>query len=69
MAYYIEYREYFASDVQGICVGAKNKYDAYCTALDRLAENGIHPYSAWVASVTYKNGNYHRFNTSEGNAY
>ena len=27
------------------------------------------PYSAWVSSVTYNNGNYREFNTHEGMPY
>ena len=32
-------------------------------------KEGEMPYSAWVVSVTYNNGNCKFFNTSEGNAY
>lgn len=30
---------------------------------------GSNPYSAWVKSVTYNNGNYRTFNTFEGEPY
>lgn len=50
---------------------AKNKADAYDKAFyEEIPKvEGELPYSAWVVSVTYNNGNYRRFNTSEGNAY
>ena len=54
-----------------VSVIANSKADAYDKAVyEVIPEKEKHsPYSAWVYSVTYQNGNYHRFNTSEGNAY
>lgn len=50
---------------------AKNKADAYEKAVfEEIPKiEGELPYSAWVVSVTYNNGNYRRFNTFEGNPY
>lgn len=50
---------------------AKSKAEAYDKAVYELipAIEGELPYSAWVASVTYQNGNYREFNTFEGNPY
>lgn len=71
MAYYVEYKMYSADQVKGICVGARNKAEAWDRAVYEAipAAEGEVPYSAWVASVTYQNGNYRRFNTFEGNPY
>ena len=69
--YYVQYRMYQHGDLKGICVAATNKHDAYMKAVYqkiRTAEGGL-PYSAFVSSVTYSNGNYHEFNTFEGNPY
>lgn len=54
-----------------IDVVAESKADAYERAFfEAIPEKiGETPYSAWVESVTYQNGNERRFNTSEGNAY
>lgn len=52
-------------------VAASSKADAYDKAVYELipAAEGELPYSAWVVSVTYNNGNYKTFNTFEGNPY
>lgn len=54
-----------------VCVGARNKAEAYDKAVYEVIPNteGTHPYSAWVSGVTYNNGNYKSFNTFEGNPY
>ena len=54
-----------------VCVCAKNKAEAYDKAVyEEIPKiEGELPYSAWVASVTYQNGNYRAFNTFEGNPY
>ena len=69
--YYIHYKMYNADEVKGIQVLAENKGDAYSKAVYELIpqKEGELPYSAWVYSVTYKNGNYKMFNTFEGNPY
>ena len=71
MAYFVEYKMYSADQVRGICVRARNKAEAWDKAVYETipAVEGEVPYSAWVASVTYQNGNYRRFNTFEGNPY
>lgn len=69
-AYWVEFR-IIGQGVQGIDVLAANKAEAYDKAVFEAipAKYGECPYSAWVVSVTYNNGSYRRFNTSEGNAY
>ena len=69
--YTVKYREYKFSAEQTIIVLADNKADAYDKATYEEIPKaiGTHPYSAWVSGVTYNNGNYKTFNTSEGNAY
>lgn len=56
---------------QFVEVLAENKYQAYDIAVyEKIPEiEGEHPYSAWVSSVTYQNGNWHEFNTCEGLPY
>lgn len=70
-AYYVKYKMHPADEVHGIGLLADSKEDAYSRAVYDLIhrmENG-YPYSAWVTSVTYNNGNYRRFNTFEGKPY
>ena len=69
--YTVEYKLYSADEVKYICLIAENKADAWDRAVyEKIpSETGDFPYSAWVASVTYQNGNYRRFNTFEGNPY
>lgn len=70
-AYYVKYKMYSADKAHGIQSPAENKIDAYEKAVYTLIpekEGGI-PYSAWVHSVTYNNGNYREFNTFEGKPY
>ena len=69
-AYTVEYRM-VGNEVKSISFLAKNKFDAYDKAVYELIpqKEGETPYSAWVSSVTYQNGNYRRFNTFEGNPY
>lgn len=69
--YHVRYHLFQYSEEEGIDVLANNKEEAYDYAVYELIpdDNGHVPYSAWVESVTYSNGNYHTFNTSEGNAY
>ena len=63
-------REY-GGEVERISVIASSKAEAYDTACyEIIPELHAHsPYSVWVESVTYNNGNYKVFNTSEGNCY
>lgn len=70
--YYVEYRlDGNYSEVKGLHVAASSKADAYDKAVFEVipAKEGKHPYSAWVHSVTFKNGNYRTFNTFGGNPY
>ena len=69
--YYINYKMYSTDEIDGIQVLAENKEDAYNKAVYELIPEikGELPYSAWVHSVTYKNGNYKLFNTFEGLPY
>ena len=70
--YHIEYRlDGSWSEIKSVDVIASNKAEAYDLATYEAipAKEGRIPYSAWVASVTYQNGNYKRFNTFEGNPY
>lgn len=69
-AYTVQYRM-IGSDVKQISFLAKNRFDAYDKATYELIpeKEGEYPYSVWVSSVTYQNGNYKTFNTFEGNPY
>lgn len=70
--YTVEYRmTQFSPDVRHIDVLASNKEEAYYKAMDEeiMEVEPYTPYSAWVAEVTYNNGNYKRFNTFEGKPY
>lgn len=70
-AYTVEYKMHSADKVREISLLARTKEDAWdrATFEDIPAKEGSCPYSSWVYSVTYQNGNYHRFNTFEGNPY
>lgn len=70
-AYWVKYKLYESAEEKGIDVLATSKADAYDKAVyEAIPEReGETPYSAWVYSVTYQNGNYKRFNTFEGKAY
>lgn len=69
--YFIEYKMHRTGKINGVDVLAKNKADVYEKAVYETIPTieGEHPYSVWVVSVTYQNGNYHHFNTFEGNPY
>ena len=71
MQYTVMYKLHEADNERMCIVIAKNKVEAYEKAVFEEIP-GIHeegPYSAWVAGVTYNNGNYHRFKTWEGLPY
>ena len=71
-AYYVKYKIHgFFGGEQGIEVHARTAAEAYDKAFyEAIPEKeGETPYSAWVDSVTYNNGNVHYFNTCEGLAY
>ena len=69
--YTVEYKSNVDGIQRKIVVLANSKYDAYDKAtyeeIPKL--EGCLPYSSWVRSVTYNNGNVHYFNTCEGLAY
>ena len=69
--YDVAYRMYKGGEEKAVHVIAKNKYDAYDKATYEVIPEieSYSPYSTWVTGVTYNNGNYRKFNTSEGNAY
>lgn len=70
--YTVKYRMYPTDKEREISLPAKNKEEAYVKAVYELipAREESLPYSAWVYSVTYKNGNYRLFKyTMEGNPY
>lgn len=66
-AYRVQYKMFSADMPHNIDVLASNKEEAYDNALDALFPEV--PYSAWVYSVTYNNGNSRYFNTFEGKPY
>lgn len=68
MVYTVRYLEYATAIERKVYVIAKNKWDAYNKAVYEVIpkQNGCLPYSAWVADVTYQNGNYRQFNTMSG---
>lgn len=70
-AYFVKYKMFSADEPHGIGFLAENKLDAYERAVYTLIpeKEGAMPYSAWVHSVTYNNGNYREFNTFEGKPY
>lgn len=69
--YTVAYRMYWSAPEQEIQIPATSKADAYDKATFEAIpkKEGRIPYSSWVTSVTYQNGNYHRFNTIEGMGY
>lgn len=71
-AYYVNYNMRSCAETQGMQIIANNKYDAYDKAVYEeipKKHGGAFPYSAWVSSVTYNNGNYKTFNTFEGKPF
>lgn len=60
-----------AGETHRVFVLAKNKIEAYEKAVfEEIPKIAGHvPYSVWVHSVTYNNGNYKEFNTFEGKPY
>ena len=70
-AYCIKYKMNQFGEEKAICVVSNTKADAYDIAVyeNIPQKDGSVPYSAWVESVTYKNGNCKKFNTHEGRLY
>lgn len=71
-AYYIKYlTDGWFSEEKGISVPAHSKEEAYDIAVYDLIPKieGREPFGAYVYSVTYNNGKYHRFNHTYGDAY
>ena len=69
-AYYVMYR-IRGCEPKGIAIYARNKAEAYDKAVyEEIPKiEGETPYSAWVHSVTYNNGNYKEFYTFEGKRF
>lgn len=70
-AFTVEYKLWQCGEVKRVYPLASNKEEAYFKAVFEMIpeSEGHYPYSAWVAGVTYNNGNYHSFNTFEGMPY
>lgn len=70
-AYAVRYKLYSADEPHLVALLASSKEEAYDKAVYEVIpeKHGEPPYSAWVTSVTYNNGNYKRFNTFEGKPY
>jgi len=70
-AYTVQYKLHAAGAVKMIDFLARNKVDAYDKAVYKMIpeKEKEPPYSAWVYSVTYQNGNNKIFNTFEGKPY
>lgn len=70
-AYAVRYRMWGGDTEHLICVIASSAPEAWDTATyeEIVKKEGKLPYSAWVSSVTYQNGNVHYFNTCEGLPY
>ena len=69
--YTVHYIMHKSDDIHAIHLLAHNKHEAYDKAVYDVLfkEHSTLPYSAWVHSVTYQNGNYKVFNTFEGKPY
>lgn len=70
--YTVAYKFYKYDTERHIVVLADTKEEAYEKACWEKIPNvwkGSFPYSAWVMSVTYQNGNERIFNTHEGKPY
>ena len=70
--YTVAYKFYKYDTPRRIVVLADTKAEAYDKACCEKIPNkwkGEFPYSAWVESVTYQNGNERHFNTFEGKPY
>ena len=69
--YHVRYRTHQFGAELGIDVAAPNKESAYDKAVYEIIpqKEGCLPYSSWVSSVTYSNGNCKKFNTFEGKPY
>ena len=70
-SYTVEYKMHSSDKVHQISFLAHDKFDAWDKAVyeEIPKATGGYPYSAWVYSVTYQNGNERRFNTHEGKPY
>ena len=70
-SYTVEFKLHSAGEVHRIILLAENKEYAYDRAVfeEIPKATGEQPYSAWVQSVTYQNGNCRTFNTHEGKPY
>lgn len=69
--YTVEFKMTQHGNTNMVDVIADSKVDAYDKATYEIIpkkEDSV-PYSSWVRSVTYQNGNYKLFNTFEGKPY
>lgn len=69
--YIVRYRMNRGGKVKEIEIPANSKVDARAIALFEAIPSTEHnpPYSAWVASVTFDNGNHKEFDTNEYKPY
>ena len=69
-AYFVRYK-LFGQQQEGVDVLAASAPEAYDKAVYEIIPKieGELPYSAWVSSVTYQNGNCKYFNNFEGKPY
>lgn len=70
--YTVAYKLYECDNVRTVSFRCDNKANAYDRAVYEWIPyicEGEHPYSAWVESVKYDNGNVRKFNTFEGMPY
>lgn len=69
--YHVRYHLWQYSEERGVDVVASSAAEAYDLATYEKIPTveGLVPYSAWVSSVTFQNGNVHYFNTCEGLPY
>lgn len=70
-AYTVEYKLTANGETRFVPLLAGNKQSAWVKATFEIIpeKEGQQPYSSWVASVTYNNGKFRRFNTWEGLPY
>jgi len=70
-SYKVQYTMQMFGEIKSIDILALNKEDAWSMATHVMIPEieGCEPYSAWVDSVTYKNGKSRTFNSFEGKPY
>lgn len=69
-SYRVEYRNIITQEVEGVDVLAQNKAEAWAKAVYRIIPQKTgYMTDAWVASVTYQNGNCKRCNNNAKHPY